>query len=290
VHLRHLAIAAGLAIAVSAILAPAQGRSQEGILGLMSRLKAEHSVIGLYSELQGAWTPSLKTRLAPTPERPIPSEPAVPVQAPNAGSRDVQAAPDSPGELARALEACGMEPRLAYPIPLAEADPDSCARIAEAFGLPPADFCALVATEASMHSPAKDTVQNTLASLGINPSLGLKEAEKTTIGCSQMSVATALNVLEKLKEARPDLYERLGAPEGEDQQRILLHRLAADCRFAVGLQAAYAMLNVGRLRPGPEGDSFQRFVTEIYNPSNPELHERFSCLRRSLAAPQSPRA
>lgn len=191
----------------------------------------------------------------------------------------------SQSRMAAALEMCQLPAEFAYPIPLLESDPNSCARIGADFGLPPAEFCALVATEASMHSPAKDNMQNALAAWGLNPSLGLKSADETTVGCSQMSGATAVNVLEKLAVQRPDLYERLGLPEGDPDRREILRRLASDCRFAMVLQAAYAMLNVQAMRPGPEGSAFTRFVKEIYNPHNEELHSRFDCLHQALATP-----
>jgi len=191
----------------------------------------------------------------------------------------------SESRMAAALEMCQLPAEFAYPIPLMESDPNSCARIGAEFGLPPAEFCALVATEASMHSPTKDNVQNALAAWGMNPSLGLKSADETTVGCSQMSGATAVNVLEKLADQRPDLFERLGLPEGELDRRQILRRLASDCRFAMVLQAAYAMLNVQAMRPGPEGSAFSRFVKDIYNPHNEELHVRFDCLQQALATP-----
>ncbi len=191
----------------------------------------------------------------------------------------------SESRMVTALETCKLPAEFAYPIPMLESDPNSCARIGADFGLPPAEFCALVATEASMHSPAKDNMQNALAAWGMNPSLGLKSADETTVGCSQMSGATAINVLEKLADQRPDLYERLGLPEGELNRRQILIRLASDCRFAMVMQAAYAMLNVQAMRPGPEGSAFSRFVKSIYNPHNPELHMRFDCLQQALAAP-----
>lgn len=195
-----------------------------------------------------------------------------------------------PSALAMALAFCEVPAPTIYDMDMNQDSLNSCFKMADVFGLNPNDFCALVFAESSMQSLAKDQMQNALASAGINPSVGLKDRESTTVGCAQMSVTTALSVLEKLQESNPFLYERLGIPEQSPElPNILLRRLASDCDFAVQMQAAYAYVNTVGVKEDGSDREFEVFVKEIFNKHNEELHRRFDCLGEALRDPQATR-
>ncbi len=192
-----------------------------------------------------------------------------------------------PSSLALALAYCDVPEPTIYDMDMNKESLNSCFRMADVFGINPNDFCALVFAESSMQSLTKDQMQNALASAGMNPSVGLKDKDSTTVGCAQMSVTTALSVLEKLQESNPFLYERFGIPEDSPElPTILLRRLASDCDFAVQMQAAYAYVNTVGVKEDGSDREFEIFVKEIFNKHNEELHRRFDCLSEALRNPQ----
>jgi hypothetical protein len=294
---RELVGAAAVLAVTSAALAPVLAKAQSGKAVSLDRLQKLEVAMALYESSYDERGLDMKVEQAPPRQ----------VRSSSSGSsrkaaqrRDAEALaagfdeaasvalasweepPSKVDSLIRdACDDCSLPMRFPYELPLTKADPDGCFEIAKEFLLDDAAFCALVFAEASMYSSSKDTVQNSLASMGLNPSGGLKEASHTTIGAAQMAPKTAANILEKLQELGPHYFERLGISEGEeDIENWLMIKLATDWRFALQLQGAYAYVN---LHPFAEtsqvaGSTFDRYVKEVYNPKNEDLHARWLCL------------
>ncbi len=107
-----------------------------------------------------------------------------------------------------------------------------CCSIAAKYNVSGRCFCALIAAEHSNRS-FRNTMQDTPASI-TGKTLG------DTVGCAQLSVGTAQNVLKKLKKCDPGLHKSLNAPVGEGSLR---RKLASDCTFSMEVLAAFVKVN-----------------------------------------------